>query len=109
MLIDGIVNEEKGISRSPWTPNISILIKKTLSERSGKAIVSDSEKARIDSNPIGTIKNSTNGTKIRFAGIEINERTPKEFIMKGRVAKEAAKVILTDEMIFSLNVLNLKG
>jgi hypothetical protein len=98
---DVTVREEKGISTSFSTPSIRILIRYTLRVRKGTARCSFTQNNKNEINPRGTIKNSTRGTNIRFAGSDINDKIPKELTINGMVAKDAPIVILALEIILS--------
>lgn len=46
---------------------------------------------------------------MRFAGIDTRERIPKEAIINGRVAADAATVVFMLYESLSLNVFSLRG
>src|SRR3972149_6073610 len=78
-------------------------------KRNPLATTSDTRKVRKAISPRGTIKNSTNGTATRFAGIVTIETVPKVFMMKGKVANDAATVVFTLVKSLVFHVFNLKG
>jgi hypothetical protein len=69
----------------------------------------DTRKIKKERSPRGIIKNSEKETRTRFVGIDTRERIPKEVILNGKVAADAATVVFTLDENLSFNVLRLIG
>src|SRR3990167_10538172 len=80
-----------------------------LTDIKGHAMCSETVNARKESSPRGTIRSSTRGTRIMFAGMDTTGSIPNEFIIKGKVTNVAAHVVFMRVAALSFSVPNLKG